>query len=143
MASIDRKKAKGRFIGIPYHVANSKQFSLLRAPAIKLLIDLLLQYNGKNNGMLSPCYALMKKRGWARSSLYRAYAVLVHSGFIVVTKQGIKIRGHPTLVAVTWRGIDEPINCKFDTDIKVSPVPVSYWNSDKSVWPIQPNIKPP
>lgn len=142
MASIKRK-SKGRFIGIPYHVGSSEQFASLKAPAVKLLIDLLCQYNGSNNGLLSPCYTLMKKRGWSKSSLYRAYATLVHAGFIVVTRQGMKIRNFPTLVAITWNGIDEPTNCKFDTNIKISRVPLSYWRIDKSLWATQPNIKPP
>jgi hypothetical protein len=141
MASIDRKRKKCRFIGIPYHVANSEQFARLKAPEVKLLVDLLMQFNGNNNGMLSPCYTLMKKRGWAKSSLYRAYSSLVHLGFIVVTRQGIKVRGNPTLIAVTWEGIDDPIKVKFDTEIKVSPVPLSFWRLDKSQWSITPNIK--
>jgi hypothetical protein len=143
MASIDRKKKTTRFIGIPYHVASSEQFANLKAPAVKLLVDLLYQYTGKNNGLLSPCYTLMKKRGWSKSSLYRAYAVLVHSGFIVVTRQGMKVRNFPTLVAVTWNGIDEPVKCKFDAGVKTSPVPLSYWKRDKATWDIAPNIKPP
>jgi len=143
MASVDRKKRKSRFIGIPYHVATSKEFANLRAPAVKLLLDLLIQYNGNNNGMLSPCYALMRDRQWAKSSLYRAYASLVHSGFIVVTRQGIKVRGYPTLVAITWNGIDEAIKCKFDINVRSSPAPLSYWKTDKTTWNIEPNIKPP
>ncbi len=143
MASSDRKKNKSRFIGIPYHVANSEQFAKLKAPAVKMLIDLLTQYNGRNNGLLSPCYTLMKKRGWSKSSLYRAYSTLVHTGFIVVTRQGMKIRNYPTLVAITWNGIDEPIKCKFENGIKPSPVPLSYWKTDKTNWDIQPNIKEP
>jgi hypothetical protein len=143
VASIDRKKQKVRFIGIPYHVATSEQFARLRSPDVKLLIDLLTQYNGKNNGMLSTCHALMCKRGWAKSSLYRAYASLVHAGFIVVTRQGFKIRGFPTLIAITWNGIDDPIKCKFDINVKISPVPLSYWKVDKSKWIIEPNIKKP
>jgi len=143
MASIGRKKKKGRFIGIPYHIAISEQFRSLKAPHVKLLVDLLTQYSGNNNGMLSPCHTLLKKCGWPPASLYRAYAYLVHSGFIVVTRQGLKIRGFPTLVAITWNGIDEPINCRYDTGIKVSPAPLSYWKLEKSSWDIQPTIKAP
>lgn len=143
MASINRKKKKARFIGIPYNVGISEQFANLRPPAVKLLIDLLTQYTGSNNGMLSPCYTLLAKRNWAKSSLYRAYASLVHSGFIVVTRQGWKVRGRPTLVAITWNGIDEPKNCNFDDGVTISPVPLSYWRMDKTTWLIEPTIKPP
>ncbi len=143
MSSIDRKTKKGRFIGIPYHVAISEQFAKLRAPEAKLLLDLLIQYNGKNNGMLSPCHSLMKKRHWAKSSLFRAYSSLVHLGFLVVTRQGMKIRGRPTLVAITWNGIDEPFDVDYDTEIKVSSIPLAYWKLDKSKWKIKPQLKPP
>lgn len=143
MGNQHRKRQKSRFIGIPYHVASSKQFAALKPPAIKLLVDLLIQYTGSNNGMLSPCYQLMKNRGWAKSSLYRAYSSLVHTGFIVVTRQGMKIRGMATLVAITWNNVDVPTNCKFDDGVKPSNVPLSFWNKEKSTWNIEPRIKPP
>lgn len=142
MSNTKRKK-KGRFIGIPYNIATSEPFAKLKPPATKLLLDLLTQYTGSNNGMLSPCHSLMKERGWAKSSLYRAYSSLVHSGFIVVTRQGQKIRGFPTLIAVTWNGIDEPRKCQYDYGIKVSPVPLSCWCKHKTTWEIEPTIKPP
>lgn len=138
-----KKRKKGRFIGIPYNVATSEAFADLKPPAVKLLIDLLTQYTGSNNGMLSPCFTLMRKRKWAKSSLYRAYSTLVHKGFIVVTRQGLKIRGQATLVAITWNGIDEPKKCFYDEGVKVSPVPLSYWCKHKSTWEIEPTIKPP
>jgi len=143
MARNDKKKSKRRFVGIPHLVAKSEQFCLLRAPEVKLLIDLLLQYNGRNNGMLSPCHTLMVKRGWASSSLYRAYAKLVHRGFLMVTRQGWKQRGRPTLVAVTWEGIDDPIGVDFDEGVKPEPVPLSYWSKDKGSWKHQPTLKAP
>jgi len=93
MGTAKDRNRKGRFVGIPYHIVDSKQWAQLGAPEIKLLMDLLLQFHGRNNGNLSPCYSLMKKRGWARSSLYRAFSKLLHSGFIVITRQGWKVRG--------------------------------------------------
>lgn len=138
-----KRKKGGRFIGIPYHVANSGSFGSLRAPEVKLLIDLLTQYHGKNNGCLSPCHALLKKRGWASSSLYRTFTSLVHNGFLVVTRQGWKVRGKATLVAITWNGIDEAIKCEYDDGIIPSPIPLSYWSKDKSTWKHHPTSKPP
>ncbi len=143
MASNNRKTKRARFISIPYHVVTSEACAKLRAPEIKLLVDLLIQRNGSNNGMLSPCYSLMKKRGWAKSSLYRAYRSLVHNGFLVITRQGYKIRGKATLVAVTWDGIDEEKNCTYDDGIKPSPVPLGYWCKDKTQWKHIPTLKPP
>lgn len=140
MASRDRKK-KERFAGIPFHVLKSQQGANLKAPEIKLLMDLLLQYNGNNNGSLSPCYTLMKKRGWATSSLYRAFRNLEDKGFLIVTRQGWKVRGRPTLVAITWDGIDEPKGFVYDLGIQPSPIPLAYWCKEKSAWKHQPKEK--
>lgn len=144
MSSNKRKNKKSRFIGIPANVVMSEQFASLKAPETKLLVDLLTQYYGSNNGMLSPCHALMKKRGWASSSLYRAYSSLEYNGFIVVTRKGIKVRGCSSLVAITWNGIDEPKNgVDYDDGIKAHPAPLNYWCVDRSNWKHPPTLKPP
>ena len=136
------KTKKGRFVGIDYDVAKSKPFAELKAPEVKLLFDLMVQYNGRNNGRLSPCHTLMKERGWAKSSLYRAFSNLQHTGFVVVTRQGTKIRGMATLVAVTWERIDEPCNAvEYDGGIESIHLPLSYWCKAKSSWKHQPRIK--
>lgn len=130
------KRKKGRFVGIPYYVAISPQFTALAPGELKLLIDLLCQRNGKNNGRLSPTYELMKGRGWLgkKSSLYRAKDGLIDKGFIVVTRQGWKQRGKPTLVAVTWDGIDESADVEYDEGIKSNPIPLNYWCKDPRLW---------
>mgnify|MGYP003385701729 CR=1 FL=1 len=119
-------KKKTRFVGIPYHIAASPQFASLNAAETKLLIDLLVQYGGFNNGKLSPTIALLKKRGWAASSLHKAFKGLKEKGFLVVTRQGRKLRGYPTLVAITWLSIDE---CKveYDEGIKPGKVALNLW----------------
>lgn len=123
-----RSRRKERFLGIPYHVVNSDEFSTLSAPETKLILDLLWQYTGRNNGALTPSHALLDKRGWASTSLYRAFVGLKKKGFVVVTRQGWKQRGRPTFVAVTFLGIDD-CNIEFDEGIKASPSPLGYWRS--------------
>ncbi|MEQ9007532.1 MAG: hypothetical protein ACFHHU_01865 [Porticoccaceae bacterium] len=128
------KKKHGRFVGIPYHVVASERFRNLSAHAYKLVVDLSLQRNGKNNGKLSACWTLMKKRGWKSSStLHKAKNELLDSGFIVVTRRGRKQRGYPTLVAFTWDGIDD-CSVDYDEGIKVSSVPLSFWCKDPDFW---------
>ena len=51
---------------------------------------------------------------------------LQDEGFVVVTKRGKKLRGHPTLVAVTWDGIDD-CGVDYEEGVKVSAVPLGYW----------------
>lgn len=139
------KPVKGsRFVGIPHDVASSIVFARLKAPEVKLMVDILIQYNGRNNGMLSACHTLMKKRGWAKASLYRAFCNLQHAGFVVVTRQGWKRRGKPTLLALTWNGIDEPRNgVEYDQGIAPSHTPLNYWCKVKSAWKHLPKVKAP
>ena len=142
MARQTLNKKYERFVSIPYHVISSAPFACLKAPETKLLLDVLLQYNGRNNGMLSACYALMEKRGWASTSLHRAFNNLQHAGFFVVTRQGWKQRGKPTLVAVTWKGIDEPRQgIDYDEGITPSNSPLSYWCKAKAGWKHKPKVK--
>lgn len=122
-----KKKQRGRFVGIPYHMVSSERFCGLSAHAVKLLVDLSYQFTGSNNGKLSPCWVLMEKRGWKSSStLHKAFTELKVKGFVVVTRAGRKIRGHPTFVALTWNGIDD-CGVTYDEGIKVSAVPLNYW----------------
>ncbi len=143
MAKNFRGKKAMRFVGIPYSVINSEPYvRKLRAPEVKLLQDIWMQFNGKNNGMLSACHTLMEKRGWAKSSLHRAFCNLLHSGFIVVTRQGWRQRGRPTLVAATWEGIDEPYNkVDYDEGIIPSNTSLGYWYKEKSTWKHKPKVK--
>ena len=141
MGAAKNSKTKGRWFGIPRYVVNSESWAKLKAPEVKLLVDVYLQYNGYNNGNLSACHTLMKKRGWAKSSLYRSFKKLIYSGFLVVTRQGMKVRGMPTLVAITWYGIDEPNKGHYDFGINPHTVPLSYWSKPKSEWKHQPNRK--
>jgi len=138
------KKSSGRFVGIPHSVLKSDMGRALKAIEMKLLIQLLLQYNGNNNGMLSTTFSLMKDYGWSSTgTLHKARQGLEHKGFIVVTRQGTKIRGNCTLVAITWNGIDDPIKKSYEDYVKVSPIPLNYFLKPKDTWGIQPSTKPP
>jgi len=126
-----RRKAKGRFAGIPFAVIRTKQYAALSGSEVKLLIDLLEQYNGSNNGKLSPTISLMEKRGWAKATLWRAKTGLIKKGFLVVTRQGWKRRGKPTLVAITWNAIDET-DIVYDEGVGPCARPLNYWCKAKS-----------
>lgn len=52
-------RKRKRFIGIPYYVGASEEFCDLMAAETKLLVDLLVQYTGRNNGTLTPAHALL------------------------------------------------------------------------------------
>jgi len=139
-----KKRNQGRFVGIPYSMMGTKQYLNLTSSEKALLFDLAYQYSGYNNGNLTACYTVLKKRNWASATLYRAYAGLVHAGFLVVTRQGMKIRGYATLLALTYQGIDEPPKgITYDLGIKPSQISLGFWCKAKASWEIQPTIKEP
>lgn len=133
------QKTKERFIGIPYRIAATAQFGDLSAYETKFLMDLLFQYNGRNNGALSPTFSLLHKRNWAKGTLHRTFVSCEAKGWVVVTRRGWKQRGKPTLVALTWRGIDE-CGIDYDEGIKPSPVPLNYWCLDRRAWTHPPTL---
>ena len=111
------RRNKGRmmtdsFVRIPHHVINHEHFRSLSPRATKLLIDLLAQYRGYNNGDLCAPLSLMRERGWNSSDqLQKAKNELIEKDVIRVTRQGG--RNKCSLYAVTWFQIDE-CNGKLD-----------------------------
>ena len=111
------RRNKGRmmtdsFVRIPHHVVNHENFRTLSCRATKLLIDLLAQYRGYNNGDLCAPLSLMRERGWNSSDqLQKAKNELIEKDVIRVTRQGG--RNKCSLYAVTWFQIDE-CNGKLD-----------------------------
>ena len=94
-----------RFLSLPRPVYNSPNFIMLSPSAVKLLIDIGIQYNGGNNGDLQASLNPMRTRGWVSSStLNRARQELLHYGFIELTRQGGL--GCCSLYAITWQSID-------------------------------------
>ena len=105
------RRNKGRmmtdsFVRIPHHVINHEHFRSLSPRATKLLIDLLAQYRGYNNGDLCAPLSLMRERGWNSSDqLFKAKKELVEKGLIRVSRQGGLNKCN--LYALTWFSIDE------------------------------------
>ena len=95
-------KAKGRadvkkFVQLYQDLLWHPNYIKLTPRAIKLMNDLMAQYNGNNNGDLSACMALMGVRGWAsKSSLHLALRELIpvsKSGWWLGIKDGRFPRG--------------------------------------------------
>ena len=108
------RSGKGRFLGIPHHVWLHEDFISLSPVALKLLVDILGQYNGNNNGDLVITRSFLKTRGWnSVSQIYKARNELVDKELIVLARQGGRSRC--SLYAITWKNIDE---CKGKIDIK-------------------------
>lgn len=122
------RKASRGFVQLPKRVINSEEFSKLPARAVKLLIDLLSQYNGFNNGDLCLAWKIMEKKGWkSRDTLSLARKDLLETGFIVVTRQGG--RNKATLYAITFMEIDD---CKGKLDYGATKIPINGWKKTVS-----------
>ena len=104
-AKIKARKTEGQWMRLPYSVLETDNYAKLSAPAVKLLIDVFHQYNGRNNGELLTARSYMKKRGWKCSDvLHYATLELEHYGFIVKTMQGGK--NSYSRFGVTWLQLD-------------------------------------
>lgn len=99
------RRADHTYLGIPHYILRSPQFGELEPWALKLLIELASNYNGKNNGDLSAAYSVLKKRGWrSAGTLNSALKRLLASGWLTYTRHGG--RNRCALYAVTWWPID-------------------------------------
>ena len=124
-ARVKGRRERGAFIAIPKDVLESPQYAQLSAWAVKLLIDIYSQFNGKNNGDLCAAWAPMRKKGWnSRGTLSRAVKELLNAGFIKLTRQGGKHKA--SLYAVTWKPIDE---CKGKLEVAETRVPSNEWKT--------------
>ena len=121
----------GQFAALPEVVLRSAKFASLSPVAVKLMLDLLSQYNGKNNGDLCAAYSVMQKRGWSsKSNLDRALKELLATKFIAIAEQGG--RHKPTLYAITFYAVDECSDKKGISkhSLKPTSMPSNDWMQD-------------
>lgn len=128
-----RYKVKGRregqFLMLPHSIMRSSEFGGLSPWDTKLLLELAMQYNGKNNGDFSAAFSQLSKRGWnSPGTLSSALKSLRSSGWILLTRQGG--RNRCSLYAITWWAIDE---CGGKLECNAQSVPSNEWNKSKSV----------
>lgn len=103
-----REKSKGRasysnFIGIPRVVADSAAFISLPSWVRALYVDLRRQHYGHNNGDICAADGLLKRYGWAHSTIHKGLKQLIAHGLIEKTRQGgiASMSKIPTLYAFT------------------------------------------
>ena len=127
---IKGRQAIGPFLMLPHNVLNHPKFVSLNGRAVKLLLDIAVQYNGRNNGDLCAPLSLMSLRGWKSSDqLHKAKKELVRNELIMVSRQGGINK--TTLFAVTWVPVDE---CNGKLDIAATKTAPVKWN-DRSLSP--------
>ncbi|NYT67704.1 hypothetical protein [Pusillimonas noertemannii] len=103
---VDRRDA-GSFIQLPLAVLNSAAYLRLSASAKVLLIDVVSQYKGDNNGKLLTGWRIMSEdRGWtSRTTLFKAKTELLDSGLLFETRKGAR-PNKSSWCAATWWALD-------------------------------------
>lgn len=101
------RREGGSFLSLPHSVMRHPDFANASPRAVKLLIDIAVEYDGKNNGDLNAVMSRLKKRGWnSTSQLGKAKKELLERRLIIETRQGGLGIG-PTLYALTWLDLNE------------------------------------
>lgn len=108
MAKTDFRKGQlpFQFVPLPKDVLASPEYQGLPTSAKALMLDLMGQYTGKNNGRLCTAFEAMKRCGWtAPNTLTRAKRALLECPFAMLTR-----KGHPPRTAewvgFTWWKLD-------------------------------------
>jgi len=116
------KRKKGRsakFVRLFHRLLDDPQYIALSHTAKSLLVDVVMQYNGKNNGDFTITFSMMRKRGWnSNSTIVRAMDKLIEAGFMMLTRQGG--RNKCNLYGLTWEPIDE---CGGKLDVRATITP--------------------
>lgn len=110
-----RLKSKGRqetgyFIRIPWLLFDHPDFASLSGSALKVLLGLIRQFRGANNGDLSASFGQAKKWGiGSRTSLVKALDELRVKRWIVRTREGhfTNPGGRCALYAITWQPVND------------------------------------
>ncbi|SDA27072.1 hypothetical protein SAMN05216315_13210 [Nitrosospira sp. Nsp18] len=124
------KRGPGGFVALPFALLRSRSFAALGPHSVKLLFDLLHQYNLRNNGDLSMSFEkVMKPRGWkSKDTLYKARQELLECGFIILTRQGGLHQC--SLYAVTFFAVD---HCEGKLDVSATRSPLGLWSKNEPV----------
>lgn len=105
------RKDSGRFFQLPHAVLKSDNYVNLSHIARSLLLELALQFDGKNNGDLVATWSMLERRGWSSKTTIKKHVdELVYYGFIVLVQQGGTNAGgtkRPNLYALSWLRIDK------------------------------------
>lgn len=136
-AHTKRKRATGRgesgsFAAIPHAVLNTHKCNALSGWGTKLLLQIVGQYTGHNNGDFTAAWSVMREKGWnSKGTLTRAVDELLSAQFIMLTRRGGRHRC--ALYAITWQPIDECLDRrtrKPKLDVMPTITPPGGWQDD-------------
>lgn len=97
----------GTFSGIPHQVMDSIAFMHASHHSRSLLLELIRQHNGRNNGHFQLAAAYLRRRGWrSNDMIQQAKAELIARQLVIKTRLGGLSAG-PDRWAVTWLPISD------------------------------------
>ena len=101
---------------LPHNLLSLPEFINLSFTAKSLLIEFLIQYNGKNNGDFSNTRKILLPRGWSsNATIQKATSELIKAELIILSRHKCNLYG------ITW----EPINeCGGKLDISPTRTPL-------------------
>lgn len=101
------EQVSGRFAAIPHAVMDSTALMGASYPARSLLLELIRQHTGKNNGHFQLAWGWLRRRGWKSADVVqRAKAELITRQLAIKTRLG-GLNAGPDLWAVTWLPISD------------------------------------
>lgn len=102
-----RKRGGGRFARLPVVVLEHVAVRTLSHSAFRVLVLLVAQYHGGNNGALgiTPSQASTSGVG-SRHTLYKSLRELEARGLIEMTYPASRTPPRPTMWAITWEAVD-------------------------------------
>lgn len=97
----------GQFVALPLSVLKSPAYRGLSVYARALLVDVVMQYGGSNNGSLLCSRVKMAELGWRSvDTLTNARKELLEAKLLFLTVQGHR-PNKASWYAVTWRPLDK------------------------------------
>lgn len=97
----------GRFAALPHAVMDSTAFTGASYSARSLLLELMRQHTGKNNGHFQLATGWLRRRGWNSSDMVqRAKLEVIARQLAIKTRLG-GLNAGPDLWAVTWLPISD------------------------------------
>lgn len=139
------RREQGSFSAWPHECANHPNFLSLSVYAKALLLCLIGQYKGNNNGDLDVTFHRMSRQNWrSRNTVEKARSELEQRGWIVRTRQGW--RHSCSLYALTFKPIDV---CGGKLDEPAGNISLGFWKEGRNPWldrqlssrPTAPKIK--
>ena len=121
-----KKRGGPLFVGLPKDMVAHPNFAGLSNRAKALLIPIIFQYHGHNNGDLCATLSVLKSHGWrSNDQLRKGLRELLDTGFLIQTRQGRR-PNVPSLDALSWRAIDE---CGGKLEVHPTAAPPHTWKN--------------